>query len=125
LRYFCKQANFLGVAKNINKIHNYLMDVFRRLSSENIKSYLNKIDVLLIDDDEAQGYFAPGIILLNVNTITNNIDIKCYYLIARAVMGLLMIEMGENVVELDCILKLNLAVFRKFSEFKNFLYLKN
>jgi hypothetical protein len=101
------------------------MDVFRRLSSENIKSYLNKIDVLLIDDDEAQGYFAPGIILLNVNTITNNIDIKCYYLIARAVMGLLMIEMGENVVELDCILKLNLAVFRKFSEFKNFLYLKN
>lgn len=125
MRYFCKQANFLGVAKNINKIHNYLMDVFRRLSSENIKSYLNKIDVLLIDDDEAQGYFAPGIILLNVNTITNNIDIKCYYLIARAVMGLLMIEMGENVVELDCILKLNLAVFRKFSEFKNFLYLKN
>lgn len=64
LRYFCKHNESHRLLKNVNKIHNYILDVFRRLSSDKIKEYINKIDILIIADKEVEGYFAPGVILL-------------------------------------------------------------
>ena len=36
--------------KNINKIHHYILDIFRRLYAENFKGHINKIDILIIAD---------------------------------------------------------------------------
>lgn len=33
LRYFCKHTSSQLLSKNVNKIHNYILDVFRRLNS--------------------------------------------------------------------------------------------
>jgi hypothetical protein len=46
-------------------------------------------------------------------------------LIIRALLGLLQLEKGKNVVKLDEILALNEAVFERFEEFRNYLFLKN
>lgn len=50
--------------QNVNKVHNYILDVFRRLASERIEGNINKIDILIIADREVEGYFAPGVLLL-------------------------------------------------------------
>jgi hypothetical protein len=39
--------------RNVNRIHNYILDLFKKLQSENIKSYINKIDLLIIADADA------------------------------------------------------------------------
>ena len=65
LRYFCKPTESHRLAKNINKVHCYILDVFRRLSGDNIKDYINKIDILIIADREIEGHFSPGVILLS------------------------------------------------------------
>jgi hypothetical protein len=35
------------------------------LKSDDIGKYLSKIDVLIINDKESMGYFAPGILVLS------------------------------------------------------------
>ena len=52
LRYFCKHTESHKLVKNINKIHGYILDVFRRLHSERIKEHINKIDILVVSDRE-------------------------------------------------------------------------
>lgn len=54
-----------------------------------------------------------------------DVDIRCLYLIVRALMGMLQLEKGNNVVTLTEILQLNEMVFGKFEEFRNFIYIKN
>lgn len=38
--------------RSINRIHNYILDLFKKLQSENIKAYINKIDLLIIADSD-------------------------------------------------------------------------
>jgi hypothetical protein len=83
-------------------VHKYILDIFRRLTGENIKDYVNKIDILIIGDREVEGHFAPGVIMLSEDSLTSSaIDIRCLYLIVRALMGLLQLEKGKNVVTMD------------------------
>ncbi len=90
LRYFCKPSESHRLARNVNALHKYILDVFRRLAAENIKDYVNKIDILIIADREVEGYFAPGVILLSEETLTAPVlEIRCLYLIVRALLGLL------------------------------------
>lgn len=90
-------------------MHKYILDVFRRLAGDNIKEFVNKIDILVIDDREVEGHFAPGVIVLSQDSLTSggNIDIRCLYLIVRTLLGLLQLEKGKNVVTLEEILALN------------------
>ena len=103
------------MVKNVNKIHNYILDVFRRLHSEHIKEHVNKIDILVIADREVEGYFAPGVLLLSEETLKEQVlGIRCFYLIVRALVGLLQLERGGKGVTLQEMLDLNHAVFDKF-----------
>ena len=103
------------MAKNINKVHCYILDVFRRLSGDNIKEYINKIDILIIADREIEGHFSPGVILLSEESLTtNSLDIRCLYLIVRALMGLLQLEKGVNILSVKDFLELNQSVFNRF-----------
>jgi len=101
--------------RNVNRIHNYILDLFKKLQSENIKSYINKIDLLIIADADVEGYFAPGVILLSEDSLKEQVvGIKCLYLLARALLGLLQLEKGKKLISLAEILALNEMVFNKF-----------
>ena len=115
VRYFCKYAQshlFLTATKPIN---NYLQEILRRLSQQQIKHKTVKIDVFIIADPEAEGTFAPGILLLHEDAVKElATDSRCYYLIARALCGMLRIANGQNVLTLADILELNYQVFLWF-----------
>jgi len=44
----------------------------------------------------------------------NSVGIRCLYLIVRALIGMLQLEKGYNVITLSQILSLNQMVFTKF-----------
>lgn len=78
------------MGKHVNTVHKYILDVFRRLAADNIKEHVNKIDILVIGDREIEGLFAPGVIILSEESLSATIvDIRCLYLLVRALLGLL------------------------------------
>lgn len=126
IRYFCKPSEVHALTPNVDKLHTYILDIFRRLSYENIKDYLNKIDILLIGDREVEGHFAPGVIVLCEDSLKERqIEVRCLYLLARGLLGLLQLERGHNVVTVREILGLNTSTFHHFEEFRNYLFVKN
>jgi hypothetical protein len=124
IRYFCKHAESHRLEKAINKLHAYIFETLKKLS-ENVGEGINKIDVLIISDRESEGHFAPGAIILSEKSLGDSIDIKCLYLVVRALCGIVQLSKGENIVTLEQILALNEFVFAKFEEFRNYLYIVN
>ena len=90
-----------------------MLDAFRRLHSD--RTAVSKIDILIISDRQMEGYFAPGVILLNEETLKeNSLPIRCLYLLARALVGLLHLEKGNKLLSLKEVLALNRTVFLQF-----------
>ena len=83
------------------------------------------MDILIIADAESEGHFAPGALLLCEKSIGETIDIRCFYLIARALMGLTQLGNGDNVVTIEQVSALNEKVFAFFEEFRSYVYLAN
>ncbi len=90
VRYFCKPTESHRFIRSVNKLHSYIIDLFRRLHSENIKDHINKIDILIVADADIEGTFAPGVILLSEQSLDqSHLEIRCMYLVVRALLGLL------------------------------------
>lgn len=86
----------------------------RIISSIGSFENINKIDIIIIADKHSEGYYAPGIILLSEETLATNLSIKCFYLVVRALVAIVKLAQGENIVTLQEILSLNELVFNKF-----------
>jgi hypothetical protein len=54
-----------------------------------------------------------------------SIGIRCFYLIVRAIIGLIHLEKGSKVITLEEVLTLNHTVFERFPEFRDYLFIKN
>ncbi len=125
IRYFCKHAQSHKISRNVDKVHLYILDKLRIVSSIGSFENINKIDIIIIADKHSDGYFAPGIILMSQETLTGNLSIKCFYLIVRALVAIVKLAQSENIVTLREVLSLNELVFNKFEQFRNYLYIKN
>lgn len=113
-RYLSKQSESHRFGRSINKLHNYILDILRRLAAEQPQKYIHKIDIILISDSSSEGVFAPGVIMIPEASLAESLDIKCLYLVARSIVGLIQLGKGENIVTLEQILALNETVFSKF-----------
>ncbi len=50
---------------------------------------MTKIDVFFVADKEIHGYYVPGAILLDEESMAYGVHIKTFYLIARAIFGMI------------------------------------
>lgn len=86
-----------------------------RLRDFNIKDKVVKLEVFIINDKEIDGMFAPGVLILNEETVKElATDAKCFYLVARALLGMLRMANHQNTLSISEILALNQAVFNQF-----------
>ena len=49
-RYLCKPSESHRLTRNVNKLHNYILDTLRRLSSDHPEKYIHKIDFMIVSD---------------------------------------------------------------------------
>ena len=97
-----------------------------RLREDGIVGVVSKLDIITIADRENEGYFAAGTVLLSeVSLSENHLPMRCFYLLARALLGMITLSKGHSIVTLNDTLTLNKAVLDKFEEFRNYLFLKN
>lgn len=58
------------------------------------------------------GVFAPGVLILNEDTVKEIMtDGNCFYLVARALLGMVKMATNQKMLTIDEILSLNQAVF--------------
>lgn len=50
---------------------------------------MTKVDIFFVADREIHGYFVPGAIVLDEESIANGVHIKTFYLVARAILGMI------------------------------------
>lgn len=127
IRYFCKPNKGLHLSAALDSLHAYIAELTRRISEHHqsdIRQLLTKLDIIIIDDKDVEGYFSPGVMVLDENSLMGMIDVRTYYLIARAMLGTVLIKTKEErFTTLSEILGLNKLVWERFGEFANFLYL--
>ena len=116
-----------------------MIDICNRLSEYKVERHLTKIDVFFVADKEIHGYYVPGAILLDEESMVNGVHIKTFYLVARAVLGMLK-EIDykthflnekipqnsplRNHLSLEFNLELNELICEKFPETRAYLFFK-
>lgn len=53
-----------------------------------MEKHVTKIDLFFVADKEIHGYYVPGALLLDEESMNNGVHIKTFYLVARAILGM-------------------------------------
>lgn len=89
IRYFGKSNKVEKLARHVSTLDRHIIDVCNRLAEFKIEKLLTKIDVFFVADREIHGYYVPGAIILDEESLNNGVHIKTFYLVARAIYGMI------------------------------------
>lgn len=77
------------MSKHVSTLNRHIIDICNRLSEFKIEKFLTKIDIFFVADGEIHGYFVPGAIILDEESLNNGVHIKTFYLVAKAIYGMI------------------------------------
>ena len=94
IRYFVKENSIEKAQNYINLLHYQIMEINARLERYSTEESIelrtsHKIDIFFINDEVAEGNFYMGAIYLYEKTLEKSyVDMRIFYLIARAIVGM-------------------------------------